>query len=117
LSSSVKDKTIKWRNDFATSIYDFISHYNKEDGKAEKYAIKLLEKTEWVNWTPLAKLILDMWKQSDIEVAKSPEQKKKEYDEFIANENQKQANENQKQTNENQKQEIRRNISKMMNSI
>jgi len=91
LSPMVKDKTVKWRNAFAKWIYDFIKHYNSEDWKAEKYARKLLDKVEWGQSSPIADLIINMWKQSDIEAAKSPEQKQREYDEFIRKENEKQA--------------------------
>lgn len=97
LSVSVKDKSDKWKNAFVKSIYDFINQYNKEDWKAEKYAKRLLAKTEWLDGSPLANLILDMWKQSDIEAAKSPEQKQREHEEYIANEKEKQANEKEKQ--------------------
>ena len=83
LSPMVKDKTVKWRNAFAQSIYNFINHYNKEDWKAEKYARKLLDKVEWGQSSPIADLIINMWKQSDIEATKSPEQKQREYDEYM----------------------------------
>ncbi len=97
LSPMVKEKTVKWRNAFAKWIYDFIKHYNSEDWKAEKYARKLLDKVEWWNWTPLANLIINMWKQSDIEASKSPEQKQREHEDFIRKENEKQRKENEKQ--------------------
>ena len=62
LSSSVKDKSAKGRNNFAKSIYDFMNHYKNEDGKAQKYARRLLSKTKSINETSLSKLIIDMGK-------------------------------------------------------
>jgi len=145
LSPMVKDKTVKWRNDFAQSIYFFINNYYKENWKAEKYARKLLDKVEWGQSSPIADLIINMWKQSDIEAAKSPEQKKKEHEEFIRRQHEIQIKENAKQAKirkeidasqrnidasqrnidasqrnidaEKRKQEIRIKIQNMMNSI
>lgn len=83
LRPHLKDTSIKGRNAFAKAIYDFIKHYNREDGKATKYAKKLFLKVGGSSGTPLEKLLLDMAKQSDIEAAKSPEQKQREYEEYI----------------------------------
>ncbi len=41
LRPNLKDTSIKGRNAFAKAIYTFIEHYNREDGKATKYAKKL----------------------------------------------------------------------------
>ncbi len=85
------DTSIKGRNAFAKAIYNFIEHYNREDGKATKYAKKLFLKLQGSRGTPLEKLVLDMAKQSDIEAAKSPEQKQREYEEYIRKSKERQA--------------------------
>ena len=85
------ETSIKGKNAFAKAIYSFIEHYNREDGKATKYAKKLFLKVKESSGTPLEKLVLGMAKKSDSEAAKSPEQKQGEYEEFMAKENKKQA--------------------------
>jgi len=112
------DSSIKGRNAFAKAIYTFIEHYNREDGKATKYAKKLFVKVKGSQGTPLEKLLLDMAKESDSEAAKTPEQKKREYEEFIRRENEKQARENEKQARENEKQaEIKKEIDASQRNI
>lgn len=89
-SALIKDKTEKAKHKFVKSIYDFMNHYFEEDGNVIYFANRIVKRTPDVKGTAFMETLLKMAKESDIEAGKSPEQKKKEYDEFIENENNKQ---------------------------
>ena len=111
------DTSIKGKNAFAQAIYSFIEHYKREDGKATKYAKKLFLKVKGFRRTPLEKLVLGMAKKSDIEAAKTPEQKQREHEEYMAKTQQKIDTTQQKIDTTQQKIDTWNEINRMMNSI
>jgi hypothetical protein len=107
IEPSLKNATQKEKNKVAKAIYDFFSHYTKEDGKALKYA-KKLQKTLPKNAqnSKVLEAIFAMAKESDIEAAKTPQQKQKEHEAFIEALDKRIEAENKKQK------ELRRSIEK-----
>ena len=79
----VKDKSAKEKNKYAQSLYNFMKKYYNEQGNAQKYAHKITKTSGITEENKTIKLLVAMGKESDAEAAKTPEQKKKEYDEFM----------------------------------
>ena len=105
IQTQLKSKNQKEKNRVAKAIYDFVFHINNEDAKAQKYLSRLIEKHPALSSTKLYPTLQKIAKESDIEAVKTPQQRGKEYEEFIAEEHRKQAIEKQKQAIEKQKQE------------
>jgi hemerythrin superfamily protein len=86
IEPSLKNATQKEKNKVAKAIYIFFLFYTKESGKALKYA-KKLQKTLPKNTqnSKVLEVIFAMAKESDIEAAKTPQQKQREYDEYMRN--------------------------------
>ena len=125
IEPSLKNATQKEKNKVAKAIYIFFLFYTKESGKALKYA-KKLQKTLPKNAqnSKVLEVIFAMAKESDIEAAKTPQQKQKEHEAFIEAldkrieaENKKQEAENKKQEAENKKQEKWKIIIKELNQL
>lgn len=94
----------KEQHNLAKKFYDLIDHINREDAKAVKYVNKIIKHFPKLKNTELMHNLEAMAKASDIEANKTPEQKQKEHEEFMDNENRKQAEENKKQADEDIKQ-------------
>ena len=65
-------------------------HINNEDAKAQKFLNRLIEKHHALSTTKLYPTLQKIAKESDIEAVKTPQQRQKEYEEFIAEEHRKQ---------------------------
>jgi len=76
----LKNPSEKVKHTFAKSLFDFMYHYNNEDGRAQKYALKIAKKTPELKGASFLKVLEKMGKDSDTEAAKTPEQKQKEYE-------------------------------------
>ena len=86
LSPLLVDKSVKGRNKFVQSLYNTLVRIYDEKGNAQKYLAKLENSVKFTD-TKVSKDTLAILKQmaidSDIEAAKSPEQKRKENEEWF----------------------------------
>jgi len=96
-SKLLKDKSIKSRNDFVKSLYDFMKQYHIQKGKAQKYALRIVKKSPDVKDSSFMDILIKMGKDSDIEANKSSEQKQKEHDDYMKAKQRSIDNENRKQ--------------------
>ena len=82
------DKSEKWRNKFVKYLYNFMENYHNQTGESMFFA-KKIEKIPWIKWSEIMNIILEMAKASDIEANKSPEQKRRENEEWFRKKQQK----------------------------
>ena len=86
LSPLLVDKSVKGRNKFVQSLYNTLVRIYDEKGNAQKYLAKLEKNVKFTD-TKVSKGTLTILKQmaidSDTEAAKSPEQKRKEDEEWF----------------------------------
>jgi len=83
VSSNVPKNNPKMRNDFVKYLYRFIKSYNLQDGNTQKELNKLFLKTIGIENTSIGMTLKEMAKSADSEASKSPEQKRKEYEEYM----------------------------------
>ena len=83
LSPTLKNKTQKEKNKFAKALYDTLNHTYKEDGLAQKYLNKLTQKHPELKIKKIYPILDEMTRKADEEAAKTPQQKQREYDEYI----------------------------------
>lgn len=79
----ISSSDIKQKHQFVKHLYNFIYSYYQKDGKTTKtlkYLIKFVPEIKNAEFIPVLE---NMAKYADTEAAKMPEQKQKEYDEFI----------------------------------
>jgi len=79
----INSSDIKQKHQFVKHLYNFIYSYYQKDGKTTKtlkYLIKFVPEIKNAEFIPVLE---NMAKYADTEAAKTPEQKQKEYDEFI----------------------------------
>ena len=107
LSPLLVDKSVKGRNKFVQSLYHILIRVYYKEGKAQKRLAKLEKNVKFTD-TKVSKDTLAILKQmaidSDTEAAKSPEQKRKELEEYISQKDKIIAEENRKQAEEKRKQ-------------
>jgi len=84
LSPTLKNKTQKEKNKFAKALYDTLNHTYKEDGLAQKYLKKLTQKHPELKTKKIYSILDEITLKADEEAAKSPQQKQREYEEYMA---------------------------------
>ena len=84
LSPTLKNKTQKEKNKFAKALYDTLNHTYKEDGLAQKYLKKLTQKHPELKTKKIYSILDEITRKADEEAAKTPQQKQKEYEEYMA---------------------------------
>jgi len=117
LSPLLLDNTPKGKHNFAQSLYDFINHYQKQNGKAQRYFDRLRKKAKFSHDSKTLTILKQMAIDSDKEAAKSPEQKRKELEEYIAQKNKEIAEGKKEIAEEKRKQAKWREITRKLNSL
>lgn len=79
----ISSSDIKQKHQFVKHLYNFIYSYYQKDGKTTKtlkYLIKFVPQIKNAEFIPVLE---NMAKYADTEAAKTPEQKQKEYDDYM----------------------------------
>ena len=84
LSPTLKNKTQKEKNKFAQMLYMTLNFTYKENGLAQKYLKKLTQKHPELKTKKIYSILNEITLKADEEAAKTPQQKQKEYEEYMA---------------------------------
>ncbi len=72
------------KHQFVKHLYHFIESYKEEDGKTTKRVGYLIKFVPQIAQAPFIPIMRSMATHADTEAAKTPEQKQKEYDDYMA---------------------------------